>query len=222
MAALGMNEIFGDACVTNNKFYATTIYEMFYRKRAEQLDGMSPMQEIIQRVTTGDLQAFDAIVEAQEGAVFAFFAGNLSDHRTAEDLTQETFLAAYRSLASLQDAGNLQNWLLSIARNKLMNHLRQFYRSGGPVNSITHEIENDLIAETDRLDSGCNREIVDRLHDCVDRHEADDRTILHARYFQNEPVQDIAARIGMTAGALRIHLYRLRRQLRACMEGRVA
>jgi RNA polymerase sigma-70 factor (ECF subfamily) len=179
------------------------------------------MHEIIRRVTTGDLQAFDAIVEAHEGAVFAFFAGNLSDHRTAEDLTQETFVAAYRSLASLQDAEKMGGWLLSIARNKLMTHLRQFYRSGGPVDTITLEIENDLIAETDRLDSCCNQEIVARLHDCVDRHEADDKTILHARYFNNEQVQDIASRLGMTAGALRIHLYRLRRQLRACMEGRL-
>jgi RNA polymerase sigma-70 factor (ECF subfamily) len=179
------------------------------------------VDEAIKRVMTGEVHAFREIVDAHRAAVFAFFAGNLADHHLAEDLTQDTLVAAYQNLATIGDTGRLESWLLSIARNKLMSHLRQFYRSGGAADIVTSRIEYELIAETDRLD-GQSSEMIARLRECVDRHADDEQAILRSRYFNNEPVQDIAKRLGTTAGALSVHLHRLRRQLRACMEGRVA
>ena len=177
------------------------------------------MREVIQRVTTGDVHAFREVVRAHGAGVFAFFAGNLSDHHVAEDLTQETFVAAYRNLATLGEAGKLEPWLLAIARNKLMNHLRQRYRPGSAVNTLNSEIAHELIAESDRLDGRC-QEMISRLRECVDRHADNDRSLIHARYFDNEAVQDIARRLSTTVGAISSQLYRLRHQIRACMERR--
>lgn len=177
------------------------------------------MREVIQRVTTGDVHAFREIVRMHGAAVYAFFAGNLSDHHVAEDLAQETFVAAYRNLGTITDAEKMESWLLSIARNKLMSHLRQRYRPGNAVNAVKFEIEHELIAESDRLDARC-QETIGRLEECVNRHADDDRALLHARYFDNEAVQDIAKRLSTTVSAISSQLYRLRHQLRACMEGR--
>ena len=71
-----------------------------------------------------------------------------SDQQTAEDLTSETFLAAFRSVGAFdQRCGTVYGWLLGIARNKLRDHFRRAARmqvgttsvvevpgdSGGPV-----------------------------------------------------------------------------------------
>jgi RNA polymerase sigma-70 factor (ECF subfamily) len=81
--------------------------------------------DAVARVLSGDGQAFRLLVESYEPAVFGLcrrlLAGNRAD---AEEVTQETFLRAYRYLARLEDRARFAPWLYQIARSLARERLR--------------------------------------------------------------------------------------------------
>jgi RNA polymerase sigma-70 factor (ECF subfamily) len=73
-----------------------------------------------------DQQAFSLLVQRHQGAVRAFLRRLLvGDHAAADDLGQETFLAAYRKLHTWQGSAQLSTWLHSIAYRKFLERVRK-------------------------------------------------------------------------------------------------
>src|SRR5690349_9822119 len=85
-------------------------------------------QAIMERVLAGEEQAFQTLVEPyrRELQVHCYrLTGSLTD---AEDLLQETLLAAWRGLAGFQQRSSLRSWLYRIATNQCLNALRSASR----------------------------------------------------------------------------------------------
>lgn len=72
----------------------------------------------------GDARALDAFIKATQDDVWRFVRF-LSDQREADDLTQETYLRAYRSLPRFSARSTARTWLLSIARRVVVDHVRR-------------------------------------------------------------------------------------------------
>src|SRR5688572_20222288 len=70
------------------------------------------------------LQSFGEILRQYQGRVRAYLRRYVLEADLADDLAQETFLAAYRSLPHRNPAAPLDLWLLSIARHRALKHLR--------------------------------------------------------------------------------------------------
>jgi len=83
--------------------------------------------ELAARVAgSGDPAAFQILVERHQAAVRGFLRRlTAGDHGTADDLAQETFLAAYRKLDGLKAGASLVSWLHSIAYRQFLQHLRR-------------------------------------------------------------------------------------------------
>lgn len=73
----------------------------------------------------GDADAFEAIVTAFQPRLYRFLYGLVGDAELARDLTQDTFLAAYRALPATSPDLNLTGWLFQIARNCARAHWRR-------------------------------------------------------------------------------------------------
>lgn len=71
----------------------------------------------------GDRDAADAFIRATQRDVWAFLA-HLTDVRRADDLCQETYLRAFRSLPAFAGRSSARTWLLSIARRVVVDHIR--------------------------------------------------------------------------------------------------
>jgi RNA polymerase sigma-70 factor (ECF subfamily) len=86
--------------------------------------------ELVARVTASDdPAAFQMLVERHQAAVRGFLRRLLTgDHGTADDLAQETFLAAYRKLGNLKAGASVLSWLHSIAYRQFLQHLRKHAR----------------------------------------------------------------------------------------------
>lgn len=78
---------------------------------------------LIANSAKGDAEAFNRLVTHYQGQVFNLAYRMLGDRAAAEDVTQETFLSAFRNIASFQ-AGNFRAWLLRIAVNACRDYLR--------------------------------------------------------------------------------------------------
>ena len=91
-----------------------------------------PEPDTIRRARTGDLRAFESLVRDYQADVWRF-AYHLTRSRTvAEDVTQEAFLKAFRSIASFRGDAKFSSWLLRITRNCAFDAYRRT-RHEGPV-----------------------------------------------------------------------------------------
>jgi RNA polymerase sigma-70 factor (ECF subfamily) len=89
-------------------------------------DGGRDRKEVIPGgLRTGDGDAFRLAFERFCRPVFSFIMGLVGDRALAEDLTQETFIRAFRGLKSLRQEAQLSTWIFGIARNVAREALRQ-------------------------------------------------------------------------------------------------
>jgi len=79
----------------------------------------------VQRARAGDIEAFDAIMTHFEARLLRFLSGLVGDIEVAQELCQDTFLAAYRALPRAQGEMRLSAWLHTIALNKARSHHRR-------------------------------------------------------------------------------------------------
>jgi RNA polymerase sigma-70 factor (ECF subfamily) len=87
-------------------------------------------QQWLDRARDGDRQAFAALVDRYWVRIYRHLYGLTQHRQTAEDLTQESFLKAWRSLPSLRGDCSFRPWLFHIARNCLLDNRRSARRKG--------------------------------------------------------------------------------------------
>jgi RNA polymerase sigma-70 factor, ECF subfamily len=97
-----------------------------------------PEPDTIRRARTGDLRAFESLVRDYQADVWRF-AYHLTRNRTvAEDVTQEAFLKAFRSMASFRGDAKFSSWLLRITRNCAFDAYRRTRHEGS--------VDDDVLA----------------------------------------------------------------------------
>ena len=130
--------------------------------------------------------------------------GSASD---AEDLTQQTFLIAQRSLDQLREASAARAWLGAILRSCFLKSVRR----RRPLNAADRELDLSLvpgpIPEPSLVDS-------ERLQTALEGLPTEGRLILHLFYFEDQSYRDIAASLDVPIGTVMSRLSRAKEQLR--------
>jgi RNA polymerase sigma-70 factor (ECF subfamily) len=85
---------------------------------------MNSSADLVSRACRGDQEAFRLIFERYSRPVMSFIYDQVSDRGLAEELMQETFVRAYRSLKTLRSETKLSTWLFGIAKNVARESLR--------------------------------------------------------------------------------------------------
>ncbi|WP_049822045.1 RNA polymerase sigma factor [Arthrobacter sp. H41] len=102
---------------------------------------------IIVRAQDGDLDAFDTLITTYQGSIFRLAYRMLNDRTEAEDIVQETFIAAWRSLPKLSTPQLFRPWLYRTATNKCLDTLRQRQRRPttvlAPTDLAEHQHDRD-------------------------------------------------------------------------------
>jgi len=169
------------------------------------------MHPVPRRAPTSEAEAFGALVEEHQVAVYNLCYRMLGDPDLAEDAAQETFLRGFRSRHGLDPARPARTWLLSIAAHHCIDVLRRRARLAwlpledrplpepgpGPEESLERsEADSDLQRRLRRLGP-------------------EERAVIALRYWQNLSVEEIATVTSSSANAVRTRLYRARRTLAA-------
>ncbi|HEV2704972.1 MAG TPA: sigma-70 family RNA polymerase sigma factor [Pyrinomonadaceae bacterium] len=84
--------------------------------------------QFIERLKAGEASAFDRLVEERSGDIYALLYRLTEDREEARDLTQETFLQAFRNIAHFRGDADLRTWLYRIAVNQARNRWRWWRR----------------------------------------------------------------------------------------------
>lgn len=82
-------------------------------------------QILVEKAQRGDRGAYEVLVRRHYRSVFALCYGILGDVHESADQSQETLLRSYLKIADLRDPSQFRNWLLQIARNLCLDHLRR-------------------------------------------------------------------------------------------------
>src|SRR5690242_12304797 len=101
---------------------------MLYQLSAEIENLMNSPDDLLARAQRGDDEAFGLIFAYHHRFVYKFIYSMIGDECLAEELTQETFLGAYKGINSLRGEAKLRTWLCGIAKNIVYKHLRSHHR----------------------------------------------------------------------------------------------
>lgn len=170
---------------------------------------MENLNELIQKARKGDKDAFGQIYKIYYRKIYRYLRINLNSQEAAEDLAQETFLKAWRSIStfSAYSGGSLQAFLFRIARNLMIDLSRE--KKEFPLDTAL-EIESKDDFEED-LDRKTNIETVQKA---LTKLEDEDKQLVILRFFEEMPHADIAQIIDSNEGAVRVKLHRILKKLK--------
>jgi len=181
--------------------------------------GMSdPTNEIVEKVLAGDLDQYREIVRRFEEDVYRVAAPVLGCRSSAEDVTQEVFIVAYRRLDAFDREQPFRPWLLGIARNLVRNELRRRTREAARIEVYSRYID----AVTSERESEHSEVLSAALAICRDKLASAAAAAIHGRYDQGLGLEDLASRLQRSVTATRQLLYRAKISLRECIEAQIA
>lgn len=155
---------------------------------------------------------FSDLFRAHGRDVYSYAYYRVGNHHDAEDLTEQTFLQAYRHFerAQRESAGRpLRPWLIRIAHNLAANHYRD--RSRKPQTPID---DAGLIADQHTTESIAeHRDELTRILEGIEQLPGDRREALIMRFALGMDNREIARALGRTDGATKVLLHRAVRQL---------
>ena len=139
------------------------------------MDNDSPQDEFadstdtcVQRARAGDSEAFSLLVDRHHRQVIRYVSGLVHDHQMADDIAQDTFLAAYQSLSHFNNQSEFSTWLLGIARNKAMSALRKIVaQRQRDAKATAHLIATWRVDYLERTDEEKRVTQIDALRECL-------------------------------------------------------
>jgi RNA polymerase sigma-70 factor (ECF subfamily) len=163
--------------------------------------------DTIRAAAAGDARAFEQLVRTHSRRVHGFLVQFTRNTHDADDLTQQTFIKAYRHLGSFDCSRPLVNWLLTIARRTALNHFRSARRwepadetLPAPEPSPAHALEQS--ERSANLWTRARRLLSDREYE-----------ILWLRFAEDLSVAETARIVGLTRIHVKVIAHRARTRL---------
>ena len=178
---------------------------------------------IIRRVQDGDTEAFEDLVRAHEKTVYNLALRMTGSPQDAEDMAQEAFLKAYRSLPEFRGDSKFSVWLYRIVSNVCLDHLRR--QSRRPTVSLITEDEDGEEQEWDLPDESFSPErlLEQKLtREAVQKGLAqlpeEQRQILLLREIRGLSYEEIAGILSLEPGTVKSRIFRARKRLCAILQ----
>lgn len=180
---------------------------------------------LVQRFIGGDEAAFTKIMERYRTKIFTVAFSLLHSHGDAEEVTQDTFIRAYRGLAKFRGDSSLATWLHRIAVNLARNRYWFFFRRqrhatislDRPIGEEQDATLSDLISSdlADPAQESARAEFVSIVAACLEKLDQRHREVLTMRNTMLLPYEEIAATLGVNVGTVKSRIARARENLRA-------
>jgi RNA polymerase sigma-70 factor, ECF subfamily len=178
---------------------------------------------LVTRAKNEDAAAYDDLIRRYQERIYATIYHMTSNHEDANDLTQETFIKAYRALKSFKGDSSFYTWVYRIAVNKTINFLKQRKnRYHMSLNDLDFNAENDpdLVAlvsdKTPRRDLNL-AELQEKLNAGMQKLSEAHRTVVTLHDVQGLSHDEIAEIMNCNVGTVRSRLFYARQQLQATL-----
>lgn len=154
----------------------------------------------------------------------------ISDKNIAEDLVQDTFMAAFQAMEKFSGKSDIKTWLFAILNNKIAGHFRKQFRSPQAVsdkvnvadyfdaNGEWNKEQRPRDWDDDTINLLDNPEFNKILQACMGKLPANWSAALHLKYLEEKKGEQICQELGISATNFWQVLHRAKLQLRKCLE----
>lgn len=196
-----------------------SIWDGVLRKRdgltAFQLEGAEDAQ-LVAMTLSGNSKSFEVLVRRYQKLVYNMIYQMVQSHETAADLTQDTFLKSFRALATFRSEARFKPWILRIASNTTLNHIRDS-------KSRAHDSLEDMLTENPLAEPASAENVeaevelrfshamlAEALRSLPERH----RQVFVLRYQHDLSYAEIATVVEEPETTIKSLLFRIREKLR--------
>ena len=173
--------------------------------------------EIISRVLQGDQQIFAELVNRYRHFVFTITLRYTANREDAEEIAQDVFVKAYRSLADFRHDSKFSTWLYAITTNTCITFLRK-------KKIITHSLDNEKNFELANSVEAINGKEAENkskaalINSAIHLLKAEDATIITLFYKGEQSLEEIGQIMGITSNTAKVKLHRARQRLKEKLE----
>ena len=172
---------------------------------------------LISECIAGNEDAIEMLVRQYEAGVFRLALSMVGDQADAQEITQETFIAALRSLRTYQEKKSFKAWLYTLALNQSRRHLRKRRILERLRVTLTNVIRVDAQKQASPEEAIIENEkeavIWTELNKLDERH----RIVVILRYFQELSIAEISEILTLNEGTVHSRLHNARERLRSAL-----
>lgn len=174
--------------------------------------------DIIRLVLGGDRQSYSLLVDRYRNYVFTVVLRYIKVREDAEEVAQDVFVKAYRSLADFRGASKFSTWLYTIATTSCLTFLRK-------KKPETHSLDQEHVAEAaDSIDSGMRanqveqKSKVEMVNRAIGLLSPDDARVITLFYKGEQTLEEMAQILNKEPNAVKVQLHRARTRLKEKMQ----
>ena len=174
--------------------------------------------EVISRVLRGEQNAYAELVNRYQGYVFTLIMRMLKSREDAEEVAQDVFIKAYRSLADFRGESKFSTWLYTITNTTCITFLRKKKLD-------IHSLDNEKVFEAaDSKDSGFRANMIEQksrvnmVNEAIAMLSPDDAEVITLFYKAEQNLEEIARILRIEPNTAKVRLHRARGRLKEKME----
>lgn len=174
--------------------------------------------DIISQVLKGDQAAYAILVERYQNYVFTIVLRYVKGREDAEEVAQDVFVKAYRSMADFKGNSKFSTWLYTITTTTCITFLRKKKLE-------VHSLDNEKVfAVADNVDGGMSANQIEQkskiamVNSAINLLNPDDAQIITLFYKGEQTLEEIAQVLGKEVNAVKVQLHRARTRLKEKMQ----
>jgi RNA polymerase sigma-70 factor, ECF subfamily len=180
-------------------------------------------RELATRAARGHEPAFRELLTRYERPVFSLIFRMVRDRTLAEDLSQEAFIRAFNAIGTYKTGYKFSNWILKIANNHTIDHLRKrkldtVSIDGSPHARTAEEASQSRVIIESRDETPAeyveNRELGSQIENAIGGLREEYRTVIVLRHVDGYAYEEIAEIMELPLGTVKTYLHRARGELR--------
>ena len=169
---------------------------------------------IIRQVLQGNQQAYETLVRRYQDYVFTVILRILKRREVAEEVAQDVFIKAYRTLRSFKGNSKFSTWLYTIAYRSAIDEAR---KKKYPIDTL--DAENSALQIADTYDQSPvvktqQSSLKNVLEEQIQQLKTEDAAVVTLHYLQEKSVKEVAEITGLSLSNVKVKLYRSREFLK--------
>lgn len=172
----------------------------------------------IDLVRNGDTAAYSFLVERYSEMVYSIALKMLRSPIDAEDLAQEIFITAFKSLDKFKGNARFSTWIYRITYNKAVSILRRSKKV--TITENERYLENHGEAEHQMMGLSDEEETIKELRVAIEELPDEEQVLIMLYYFEEQSVEDISRITSLSAANVKVKLFRTRKKLKSLFESR--
>jgi len=174
--------------------------------------------ELIVQTLSGDQSAYADLVKRHQRFVFTLALRFAKNREDAEEIAQDCFVKAYRSLESFKQESKFSTWLYTIVYTTAMTALRKKRIDTTSIDDEETYIQIENTPSGYDVNNAENKSRSFYVDQAISQLTPDDATIITLFYKGEQSLEEIAQTLGIEANSVKVKLFRARQRLKEKLE----